>query len=73
MNTIAKVEILQKRIAERTIIIEADVEIRGITKRKRYIVDMNSSNDYIRKYISDKIIEEEKTDVIGESFEVEVK
>ena len=73
MSTIAKVQILQKRVAERTIIIEADVEIRGITRRKRYIVDMNSSNDYIIKYISDKIIEEEKTDVIGESFEVEVK
>ncbi len=73
MNTKAKVQILEKRIAERTVIIEADVEIRGITRRKRYIVDMNSSNDYIKKYISDKIIEEEKTDVIGESFEVEVK
>lgn len=73
MSTKAKVQILQKRIAERTVIIEADVEIKGITRRKRYIVDMNSSNDYIKKYISDKIIEEEKTDVIGESFEVEVK
>ena len=73
MNTKAKVQILEKRIAERTVIIEADVEIRGITRRKRYIVDMNSSNDYIKKYISDKIIEEEKTNVIGESFEVEVE
>ena len=72
MNVKARVEILQQRTVERNVVIEADVEIRGITKRRRYIVDRNSSNDYIKKYISDKIIKEEKNNVIGEVFEVEV-
>lgn len=71
--TKAKVDILQRRIVEKQIIIEADVEIKGITRRKRYFVDKSLNAEGIRKHISDKIIEEENRDVVGEKFEVEIK
>jgi len=75
LNTKAKVEILQQRIAERNFIIEAEVEIRGITRRKTYILDRHSTEIEIQKYISDKIIEEEKRNdsEIGKKFEVELE
>ncbi len=75
MKTTAKVEILQQRIVERDFIIEVEVEIKGITKRKTYILSRDSTDQEIQEYISDKIIKEEKRNVgtIGTKFEVELE
>ena len=68
----AKVRILQERKVEKTLLIEAEVEIKGITRRKRYTLPNTSSNEDIRKHITNKLIEEENRNVVGSKFEVEL-
>lgn len=73
MNEKAKIQILQQRNVEGNLSIEVDVEIRGITRRKSYLVDKGLNDAEIEKYISDKVIKEEEQNVfIGKKFEVDL-
>ena len=72
MNDKAKVSILKLQNVEQNIVIEADVEIRGQNRRRRFIVTKGTLNADIKKHIADRIIEEEHRNVIGEKFEVDL-
>ena len=73
MNGKAKVQILQQRNVEGNLSIEVDVEIRGITNRRSYLVNKNLNDTEIEKFISDEVIKEEKQNVfIGKKFEVDL-
>ena len=69
----AKVKILQQRNVENSMVIEVDIEIKGITKRRQYLVAKNLSDVEVEKHISDKVIKEEEQNVfIGKKFEVDL-
>lgn len=68
----AKVEILQKRIAGKNVFIEADVEIKGITNRKRFQVPVGASNEEVKKIITTTLVEQENVDNVGLKFEVQL-
>jgi len=73
LNEKAKIQILQQRNVEGNLSIEVDVEIRGITRRKSYLVDKGLNDAEIEKYISDKVIKEEEQNVfIGKKFKVDL-
>lgn len=72
MTNIAKIEVLQVQHIENSIIVEVHVTIGSMECNRRYTLEKNATKAEIKKYINDKIIEEENRHVIGESFEVKL-
>jgi len=66
----AKVDILKIQEVENNIIVEARITIGIIICNRRYTLKSNATKFDIEQYISNKIIEEENTDALGHSFEV---
>lgn len=72
MNYKAKIDILSIQNVESNIVVETNVDIRGIIRKKRFTLPKGSNNDEIKQHIKDKLIEEENRNVVGEKFEVDL-
>ena len=70
-KTIAKVEIVSARVAHNNMFVEAQVEIKGIKSKRRYMLPEDISSTKIQEHITNKLQEEENENV-GKSFKVEI-
>lgn len=67
----AKVNILQQRNVQNNLVIEAEVEIKGVREKKRFVMNKNLNQSQIIENIS-KALKEPSIPLNISSFEVDI-